>query len=226
MFNIDSLIERITWNEQGLVPAVVQDAVTKQVLMVAYMNRQSLKLTGRTGETVFWSRSRQSLWHKGATSGHTQRIISITLDCDADTLLIQVVPNGPACHTGQYTCFYETSTENTVSDPETTSVLFQLEQVIADREAERPEGSYTSYLFNQGVDKILKKLGEECSEVIIAAKNNDNNELCSEAGDLLFHLMVLLRERKLPLNEVLAQLKQRHQAVRAEHYNEHGKIKN
>ncbi|MBN3524468.1 bifunctional phosphoribosyl-AMP cyclohydrolase/phosphoribosyl-ATP diphosphatase HisIE [Paenibacillus apiarius] len=221
----EELADRLRWNEQGLVPAVVQDAASKQVLMVAYMNRESLRLSCELGETVFWSRSREEIWHKGATSGNTQRIVSIAADCDQDTLLVQVVPNGPACHTGRYTCFFNACAEQESSGSASPlSIISDLESMIAEREAERPEGAYTSYLFDKGVDKILKKVGEEAAEVIIAAKNGDNAELRNETGDLLFHLLVLLRERKLPLDEVLAELQRRHQTPRRDTYDEHGKV--
>lgn len=213
-------IENLKWNESGLIPAIVQDAVSKEVLMMAYMNRQSLQKSIETGETWFWSRSRQSLWHKGETSGNKQRIRSIKFDCDADTLLIFVDPQGPACHTGRYSCFYQSLTQTDESDdPSATSekeqmsyyeILSLLQSVIAKREAERPEGAYTTYLFEQGVDKILKKVGEESAEVIIAAKNRDPVELRNEASDLIYHLLVLLQEQKLPFDEVLKELKNRH----------------
>jgi len=205
--------EQLKFDENGLIPAIVQDAVSKTVLTLAYMNRESLQKSLETKETWFWSRSRQELWHKGATSGNTQRIVSMKADCDGDSLVVQVVPNGPACHTGAYSCFAgemlpeEESTEKSESDR--YAILGELEQLIAAREAERPEGSYTTYLFEKGVDKILKKVGEEAAEVIIAAKNRDPQELRYEASDLIFHLLVLLREQKLPLNEVLSELERR-----------------
>jgi len=205
--------EQLKFDENGLIPAIVQDAVSKTVLTLAYMNRESLQKSLETKETWFWSRSRQELWHKGATSGNTQRIVSMKADCDGDSLVVQVVPNGPACHTGAYSCFagemlpVEESTEKSGSDR--YAILGELEQLIAEREAERPEGSYTTYLFEKGVDKILKKVGEEAAEVIIAAKNRDPQELRYEASDLIFHLLVLLREQKLPLDEVLSELERR-----------------
>lgn len=208
--------ERLKFDRDGLIPAVVQDAVSKEVLTLAYVNRESLEKTLATGETWFWSRSRQSLWHKGETSGHTQRVVSIRFDCDGDALVIQVVPNGPACHKGVYSCFdgdipVPVSSRSIARQEgsDRFAVLNELEQLIAAREAERPEGSYTTYLFDQGVDKILKKVGEEAAEVIIAAKNRSPDELRYEAADLLFHLLVLLREQKLPLDEVLAELNRR-----------------
>ncbi|MGE7272771.1 bifunctional phosphoribosyl-AMP cyclohydrolase/phosphoribosyl-ATP diphosphatase HisIE [Brevibacillus panacihumi] len=205
--------EQLKFDENGLIPAIVQDAVSKTVLTLAYMNRESLQKSLETKETWFWSRSRQELWHKGATSGNTQRIVSMKADCDGDSLVVQVVPSGPACHTGAYSCFAtdmlpeEESAEKSGSDR--YAILGELEQLIAEREAERPEGSYTTYLFEKGVDKILKKVGEEAAEVIIAAKNRDPQELRYEASDLIFHLLVLLREQKLPLDEVLSELERR-----------------
>ncbi|MFF2482458.1 bifunctional phosphoribosyl-AMP cyclohydrolase/phosphoribosyl-ATP diphosphatase HisIE [Paenibacillus sp. NPDC058071] len=212
-----NLAEAIKWNGEGLVPAIVQDAQSKEVLMLAYMNKESLQLSVETGTTWFWSRSRNELWNKGATSGHTQRIVAMSYDCDGDTLLVKVNQAGPACHTGSYSCFFnpiETSgAEGETAHPiegDRFAILGSLESVIAERYAERPDGAYTTYLFEKGVDKILKKVGEEATEVIIAAKNNDNDELRSEAGDLLFHLLVLLRERGLPLDDIMRELNERH----------------
>lgn len=200
-------ISELTFNEQGLIPAVVQDAVSKEILTVAYMNKEALEKTLETKETWFFSRSRQELWHKGETSGNTQTVKEIRYDCDKDALVVLVVPNGPACHTGQYSCF--SKAEGSLQG-DRFDIINQLEEVIAKREAERPEGSYTTYLFEKGIDKILKKVGEEASEVIIAAKNRSHEELKWEAADLLFHLLVLLREQKLPLDEVLNVLRERH----------------
>lgn len=203
-------LDELKWDEQGLIPAIVQDAVSKEVLMLAYMNRESLQKSLETKETWFWSRSRKELWHKGATSGNTQRIRSIRLDCDADTLLISVDPSGPACHTGKYSCFGQLGETEELSESNYYEILSKLQNIIAQREAERPEGAYTTYLFEQGVDKILKKVGEEAAEVIIAAKNRDPVELRNEASDLIYHLLVLLQEQKLPLDEVLKELSNRH----------------
>ncbi|RXZ78726.1 bifunctional phosphoribosyl-AMP cyclohydrolase/phosphoribosyl-ATP diphosphatase HisIE [Paenibacillaceae bacterium] len=207
--------EQIRWNSQGLIPAVVQDAITKEVLMLAYMNQESLQKSLESGETWYWSRSRNELWHKGATSGHTQKIHSISYDCDGDTLLVRVAQQGAACHTGRYTCFFneipvKDGVQSTQVENERFDMLNQLETIIAYRYTERPEGAYTTYLFEKGVDKILKKVGEEAAEVIIAAKNKDNDELRSEVSDLIFHLMVLLRERGLSLDEVMRELALRH----------------
>ncbi|MFC0211867.1 bifunctional phosphoribosyl-AMP cyclohydrolase/phosphoribosyl-ATP diphosphatase HisIE [Paenibacillus chartarius] len=212
----------IKFDVQGLVPAVVQDVVSKEVLMLAYMNEESLRRTIASGETWFWSRSRGELWHKGATSGHTQSVVSLKYDCDGDTLLVLVEQKGPACHTGKYSCFYndipvqnhaEGASPNagqSTAAADRFAILSELESLIAAREAERPEGSYTTYLFEKGLDKILKKFAEEAAEVVIGAKNNDNDELRYEAGDVLFHLLVLLRERKVPLDAVLRELESRH----------------
>lgn len=194
----------VQFDEKGLVPAIVQDARTKEVLTLAYMNEESLEKSLETGETWFFSRSRQELWHKGATSGNTQKIIEMKVDCDQDAIVVLVEPAGPACHTGETSCF---------SDP---MILFKLEQVIKDREQNRPEGAYTTYLFEKGLDKILKKVGEESAEVIIAAKNRDKEELKWEAADLIYHLLVLLREQDLPLNEILKVLEKRHEPKPAE----------
>lgn len=201
-------VENIKFDENGLVPAIVQDAQTKEVLTLAYMNKESLKKSMETKETWFFSRSRQELWHKGETSGNTQKIVSMTYDCDGDAIVVEVEPNGPACHNGTTSCFTESlfGEKNTVS----AEFLFKLEQIIAQREAARPEGSYTTYLFEKGVDKILKKVGEESAEVIIAAKNRDSEELKWESADLIFHLLVLLKEQGLPFAEVLKVLEERH----------------
>jgi phosphoribosyl-AMP cyclohydrolase / phosphoribosyl-ATP pyrophosphohydrolase len=206
-------IEELKFDEKGLIPAIVQDVNTKEVLTLAYMNSESLQKSLETRETWFYSRSRQELWHKGETSGHTQRIVEIKFDCDSDALVVLVEPNGPACHNGTTSCF----NENLMGSHETTSfsklsdyqIVMNLEKLIQKRFAERPEGAYTTYLFEKGVDKILKKVGEEASEVIIAAKNRDHEELKWEAADLLYHLLVLLQEQDLPFKEVLSVLNER-----------------
>ncbi|PAE44428.1 bifunctional phosphoribosyl-AMP cyclohydrolase/phosphoribosyl-ATP diphosphatase HisIE [Bacillus sp. 7884-1] len=201
----------IRFDEKGLVPAIVQDADTKEVLTLAYMNQESLTKTLETGETWFFSRSRQELWHKGATSGNTQSVVSVKYDCDQDAVLVLVQPKGPACHTGAVSCFTEgVVTERATSSLTDYQILHSLEKLIIEREKERPEGAYTTYLFEKGVDKILKKVGEEASEVIIAAKNRDKEELKWEAADLLYHLQVLLVEQGLPFKEVLKTLEERH----------------
>jgi phosphoribosyl-ATP pyrophosphohydrolase/phosphoribosyl-AMP cyclohydrolase len=209
-------IADIKFDERGLVPVIVQDASTLQVLTLAYMNRESLERTLADRETWFWSRSRSSLWHKGETSGNRQRVVAISLDCDYDALRVLVVPAGPACHSGAQSCFHnelqEASTEAWAgTGPESSKAdlgeeLSRLHALIESRNRERPEGSYTTYLFDQGLDKILKKVGEECAETIIAAKNDDRQALVNESADLLYHLLVLFVQRGLTLDEVRHEL--------------------
>jgi phosphoribosyl-AMP cyclohydrolase / phosphoribosyl-ATP pyrophosphohydrolase len=206
--------EEIKFDEKGLVPAIVQDAVSKEVLTLAYMNKESLEKTLETKETWFYSRSRQELWHKGATSGNTQSVVELKYDCDQDAILVLVNPSGPACHNGTASCFTENLLKGDSVEGvglEEYHILQTLEKLIIEREQERPEGAYTTYLFEEGVDKILKKVGEEASEVIIAAKNRDREELKWESADLLYHLMVLLTEQKLAFKEVLGVLAKRHE---------------
>ncbi len=215
----------VQFDKNGLIPAIVQDAASKEVLTLAYMNETSLKKTLETGETWFYSRSRAELWHKGETSGNTQKVVDLVFDCDQDAVIVKVIPNGPACHKGSYSCFTERLDEADFGKSESNSsvenagegghdrfaILAQLEHVIASREAEMPEGAYTTYLFEKGVDKILKKVGEEAGEVIIAAKNRDHEELTWEVSDLFYHVLVLLREQKLPLDAIMKRLEDRHQ---------------
>ncbi|HZE71151.1 MAG TPA: bifunctional phosphoribosyl-AMP cyclohydrolase/phosphoribosyl-ATP diphosphatase HisIE [Pyrinomonadaceae bacterium] len=201
----------IKFDEHGLVPAIVQDANTLQVLTLAYMNAESLNRTIATSETWFWSRSRSSLWHKGETSGNKQRVIDVSIDCDHDAIRILVVPEGPACHTGAQSCFHNELQDAPVNNNRKDQaalgdVLSDLYRLVQSRERERPSGSYTTYLFDQGLDKILKKVGEESAETIIAAKNEDLGALARETADLLYHLIVLLVERGLPLGEVRDEL--------------------
>ncbi|MCY9267421.1 bifunctional phosphoribosyl-AMP cyclohydrolase/phosphoribosyl-ATP diphosphatase HisIE [Bacillus licheniformis] len=202
--------DELTFNEAGLIPAIVQDAASKEVLTLAYMNKESFEKTLETKETWFFSRSRGELWHKGATSGNIQRVKDIRLDCDQDALIVLVEPAGPACHKGSYSCF-SPGEHIRQTDGGRFDIINELETVIAKRQAEMPEGAYTTYLFREGVDKILKKVGEEAAEVIIAAKKRDPEELKWEAADLLYHLLVLLREQSLPLDDVLGVLKERHE---------------
>ncbi|APJ28592.1 bifunctional phosphoribosyl-AMP cyclohydrolase/phosphoribosyl-ATP diphosphatase HisIE [Bacillus licheniformis] len=202
--------DELTFNEAGLIPAIVQDAASKEVLTLAYMNKESFEKTLETKETWFFSRSRGELWHKGAMSGNIQRVKDIRLDCDQDALIVLVEPVGPACHKGSYSCF-SPGEHIRQTDGGRFDIINELETVIAKRQAEMPEGAYTTYLFREGVDKILKKVGEEAAEVIIAAKNRDPEELKWEAADLLYHLLVLLREQSLPLDDVLGVLKERHE---------------
>ena len=209
---------QIQFDERGLIPAIVQDARTGEVLTLAYMNAESLEQTLSTSETWFWSRSRSELWHKGATSGHTQRVAEVRQDCDGDALIVLVEPAGPACHTGQRSCFHRDLEGEMVDDAEPDRslgpVLNGLYQLIESRQRERPEGSYTTYLFEKGLDKILKKLGEEASETIIAAKNDDAEQLAAESADLLYHLIVLLVERGVRLESIRDELVQRRQTGR------------
>ena len=207
-------IPDLKFDERGLIPAIVQHANTKQVLTLAYMNAQSLERTLESGETWFWSRSRSCLWHKGETSGNTQRVVGVTVDCDGDALILMVEPQGPACHTGEQSCFHNdisSASGNFVSwhKEGLGQVLDSLYALIESRKLERPEGSYTTYLFNEGLDKILKKVGEESSETIIAAKNGDREEIAKETADLLYHLLVLLVERGLKLEDVRDELARR-----------------
>ncbi|TCP55877.1 phosphoribosyl-ATP pyrophosphatase /phosphoribosyl-AMP cyclohydrolase [Tumebacillus sp. BK434] len=197
----------------GLIPCIVQDVQSREVLMLAYMNRESIAKTVATGQTWFWSRSRQELWHKGATSGHVQQVVRLCYDCDRDTLLCEVQQHGPACHTGSYSCFFATALGVAAAERSAGhryAILDELLATIADREAERPEGAYTTYLFEKGREKILKKIGEESAEVVIAAMKGDRTELTAEAGDLIYHLFVLLQEQKLSFDDVLKLLEARH----------------
>ena len=194
----------VKFDEHGLVPAIVQDAHTLEVLTLAYMNEESLVRTIETGQTWFWSRSRKELWHKGATSGNTQNVVAITTDCDADAIVVLVEPAGPACHTGARSCF-----DVQLPEQQASGLLHDLYAVIKTRSEERPAGSYTTYLFDKGLDKILKKFGEEAAETIIAAKNDDKSQLIAETADLLYHLLVLLVARDVELDEVRAELAQR-----------------
>src|SRR5688572_22976785 len=200
-------LDNVKFDEHGLIPAIVQDAATREVLTLAYMNRESLAKTIETQQTWFWSRSRGELWHKGETSGNTQKVVSLALDCDADALVVLVDPAGPACHSGATSCF-ETGSNTT----DIGSVLDQLYELIQRRERERPPNSYTTYLFDEGLDKILKKLGEESAETIIAAKNADQGRVVSEVADLMYHLLVLLVARGVSLEEISQELGQRRKA--------------
>ncbi len=203
------MIDNIKFDDTGLVTAVVQDANTKEVLTVAYMNKESLDKTIESGETWFFSRSRQELWHKGATSGHTQKVVSIKADCDGDALVIEVLPAGPACHNGTTSCFTEILQEN--AKVGSVGIIPELMKIIEKREQEMPDGAYTTYLFDKGIDKICKKVGEEATEVVIGAKNRDAEEVKWEAADLIYHLLVLLQEQKVNVFDVLHVLEKRHE---------------
>lgn len=201
-------MNNVKFDEKGLVPVVIQNAETKEVLTLAYANEEALQKTIDSSETWLYSRSRAELWNKGATSGNTQQVTAVRLDCDGDAVIYEVIPNGPACHTGEQSCFHETlaGTPN-----ESKSDMFlELTSLIEKREQEMPEGAYTTYLFEEGVDKICKKVGEEAAEVIIAAKNRDPKELSMETADLFYHVLVLLQEQKVSFDEVLGVLKERH----------------
>ncbi|RQD71905.1 MAG: bifunctional phosphoribosyl-AMP cyclohydrolase/phosphoribosyl-ATP diphosphatase HisIE [Tindallia sp. MSAO_Bac2] len=198
------------FDEKGLIPAIIQDESTGEVLMMAYMNRESLEKTLETGSTWFYSRSRQALWNKGETSGNTQMVKEIRYDCDGDTLLIQVEQTGAACHTGEKSCFYRELVESD-SGGRHQQILKTLESIIKERHENPKEGSYTNYLFDNGLDKILKKVGEEASEVIIASKNENKTDLIGEISDLIYHMMVLMEEKKVSLEEVADELIHRHQ---------------
>ncbi|MBC3795564.1 bifunctional phosphoribosyl-AMP cyclohydrolase/phosphoribosyl-ATP diphosphatase HisIE [Acetobacterium tundrae] len=200
----------IKYNDAGLVPAIVQDYNTRQVLMMAWMNEDSLKQSVETKKATFYSRSRQQLWVKGETSGNTQTIISIDYDCDGDTLLLQVIPAGPACHTGNTSCFYRNIMTDEKNDLGNIDILPKLFALIADRKENPVEGSYTNYLFREGVDKIGKKIGEESAETIIAAKNNDPTELIYESSDLIYHLFVMLNNQGVDLESIFKELTNRH----------------
>ena len=197
----------LKFDEKGLIPAIVQDYYTKEVLTLAYMNAETLALTIAEGRTVFWSRSRQEIWRKGETSGNVQKVVSITADCDGDALVVEVIKNGPACHTGAESCFFN---EVYVSDEVKQFSWEGLYRLIEGRKAQPKEGSYTTYLFEKGKDKILKKVGEECTEVLIGAAKNDKDETVYEIADLAYHLLVLMVEMGISLEDVIAEEAKRH----------------
>ena len=203
MLNIDEL----KFNGHGLIPAIVTDASTKKVLTLAYMNRESLEISMREGRTCFWSRSRKELWRKGETSGNVQRIVDITADCDRDALLVTVSKDGPACHLGTDSCFNDQVFQGDQPAPFSVEGLYGL---LEGRKKDLPEGSYTTYLFQKGLDKILKKVGEESTEVIIAGKAGDKAETVYEVADLMYHVMVLMVEMGISVEDVQAELASRH----------------
>jgi phosphoribosyl-ATP pyrophosphohydrolase/phosphoribosyl-AMP cyclohydrolase len=207
-FNADE----IAFDANGLVPAVAQDANTREVLMLAWMNREALTKTLETGHVHYYSRSRACLWLKGETSGHFQRVREIRRDCDSDALLLLVDQTGAACHTGKRSCFYRGLSGEEIQMPEskgTRDVLDELRSIIEDRRAHPKEGSYTNYLFEKGIDKMLKKIGEESAEIIIAAKNPSQSDLTGEVADMMFHVSVLLAERGLTWRGVCLELERR-----------------
>ena len=210
MYNFD--IEKLKFDEKGLIPAIVIDAETKKLLTLAYMSRESLQISMEKGLTCFYSRSRQELWLKGETSGNYQHIVSITADCDNDALEVQVLKDGPACHTGSESCFNEKIYENeeNLAELESKFSLEGLMKMLVGRKIEKKEGSYTTYLFEKGIDKILKKVGEECTEVIIAGKADDKAETIYEISDLVYHVMVLMIEMGISLDDIHKELASRH----------------
>ena len=220
---ITEVLSRLKFDDQGLIPAIVQDAATGRVLTLAYMNRETVQLSLKERETWFWSRSRQKMWHKGETSGNTQRILRAEADCDGDALLVTVQPQGPACHTGKESCFFNDVFDGEFrpsfgpqSEDRFLTTIERLVEVIKARKVEMPEGSYTTYLFSKGLDKILKKIGEESAETIIAAKNQSKSELTLESADLLYHLLVLFVNEGLEVENVLAELEKRALKKKAE----------
>lgn len=200
-------IDELRFDEKGLIPAVVVDTYSKKVLTVAYMNKESLAISMKEGRTCFWSRSRQELWRKGETSGNVQHIVSITADCDRDALTVEVVKEGPACHLGTESCFSDLVYLNPAYQSFSVDGLMEM---LEGRKKEKPEGSYTTYLFEKGLDKILKKVGEECTEVIIAAKAEDRDETIYEIADLTYHVMVLMTEQGISLEDIRKELAKRH----------------
>ena len=197
----------LKFDENGLIPAIVQDHWTKEVLTLAYMNEESLAISIAEQRTCFWSRSRKELWRKGETSGNVQHIVSITADCDEDALVVEVVKDGPACHTGEESCFHKPLFLSEELKPFSYEGLYRL---IAGRKTSPKEGSYTTYLFEKGLDKILKKVGEECTEVIVAGKGGDRDETIFEIADLCYHVMVLMVQSGISLEDVTRELSRRH----------------
>ncbi|MBR4441867.1 MAG: bifunctional phosphoribosyl-AMP cyclohydrolase/phosphoribosyl-ATP diphosphatase HisIE [Clostridia bacterium] len=200
-------IDDLKFDAAGLIPAVVQDYFSKQVLTVAYMNRESLEISMKEGRTCFYSRSRQTLWRKGETSGNTQEIVTIRADCDGDALVVEVIKAGPACHTGAESCFFNELYQSGAHQSFSLEALYSL---LQGRKTSPKEGSYTTYLFQKGIDKILKKVGEECTEVIVAGKGGDKGETIFEIADLTYHVMVLMVEMGITPADVFAQLASRH----------------
>ena len=200
-------MERLKFDEKGLIPAIVQDYYSKEVLTVAYMIRESLEITMKEGTTCFYSRSRQQLWRKGETSGNTQKVVSIKSDCDHDALVIEVIKKGPACHTGAESCFFNLEYVGEGRTPFSYNALYDM---IKGRKTSPKEGSYTTYLFDKGMDKILKKVGEESTEVIIAGAKNDKEETIYEIADLAYHIMVMMVEQGIRMEDITAELSRRH----------------
>lgn len=209
---MEGILNKIKFDEKGLVPAVVQDAATKEVLMLAYMNAETLKMTIETKKATFWSRSRQEIWVKGETSGNIMHVVDIKVDCDGDSLVVLAKPDGPACHTGNRSCFFrkvdgDALTEDTRQTG--TAMLMAEFATIMDRKLNPEDGSYTNYLFNKGEDKILKKVGEEAAEVVIAGKNRDKDEIKYETADLLYHLAVMLADNDMTWDDIFEEMEVR-----------------
>ncbi len=203
-------VDELKWDTNGLVPVIVQDATTGEVLTLAFMSRESLAKTRDIGQSVFYSRSRRSLWHKGETSGNYQDVVSLAADCDRDALVLRVRPRGPACHTGARSCFFEEIEGfHSTADDNVGLILGELEQLLESRKVHRPEGSYTTKLFERGRKRILQKIGEEASETVIAGMGGDRDEMIRETSDLLFHLLVALQEMDISLSEVARELRAR-----------------
>lgn len=205
--NAEEIIGKLKFDNNGLIPAIVQDYVTHEVLTLAYMNAESLRISLEEGRTCFFSRSRQCLWRKGETSGNTQKIVAMRADCDGDALVVEVKKVGPACHTGAESCFFDELYTDAEYKPFSLSALLD---VIDDRRQNPKEGSYTTYLFEKGREKILKKVGEECTEVLIAGTKNDKEETVYELGDLVYHAMVLMTEMGVSMEDVVRELAKRH----------------
>lgn len=203
-----SVLEKLRFDKNGLIPAVVQDALSGEVLTVAYMNEESLSISMKEGRTCFYSRSRQCLWRKGEQSGNIQHIVSITVDCDYDALVVKVIKQGPACHLGTDSCFTNLLVKN--GSEQAPFRLAALYELIQGRKTEKKEGSYTTYLFEKGSEKILKKVGEECTEVIIAAMKDSKEETIFEISDLAYHVLVLMVEKGITVEDIKAELQSRH----------------
>jgi len=211
---VDTFETSVKWedlklNEQGMVPVIVQDYKTDQVLMLAYMNKEAYEATLRTGKMTYWSRSRNELWEKGDTSGHFQYVKSLTADCDMDTILAKVRQIGAACHTGNYSCFFNDIVAKKYKEENANRIIESVIDIIKDRKVNPKEGSYTNYLFDKGIDKILKKMGEEATEIVIAAKNPNPNEIKYEIADFLYHMMVLMVEKNVSWEEIVEELERR-----------------
>ncbi|MBS1412040.1 MAG: bifunctional phosphoribosyl-AMP cyclohydrolase/phosphoribosyl-ATP diphosphatase HisIE [Christensenellaceae bacterium] len=200
-------LSNIKFDNSGLVPVIAQDALTSRVLMLAYANAEALELSAKSGWAHYFSRSRNELWKKGETSGNLQSIVSISYDCDGDAVLYKVIPQGPACHTGETSCFFNSLAQ--LKEAAGADELIKEYEIIKERQAQPQEGSYTCYLLNKGMDKIAKKVGEEAVEVVIAGKNGDREEICYETADLLYHLMVLLAQQDISLYDICAEMKKR-----------------